>query len=584
MAEPSFRPLYSSSRAVIIGINNYQSAPPLTHAVNDATGIANALRDKFAFPAENIYLLLNEEATRSAILERFLSLAVQEVDSDERILVFFAGHGYTFRSRRGEVGYLVPSDGNVNNLASLIRWDELTRNADLIPAKHVLFIMDACYGGLAITRALRPGSMRFLKDMLLRYSRQVLTAGKADEVVADSGGPLPDHSVFTGHLLEALSGKASHSDGIISANGLMSYIYEHVARDSQSKQTPHFGYLDGDGDFIFVAPGLDELQREEKEGKDLLMAVPAVESEEETNSENVVDRTKEYLAEPRYRIRLHDLVAQEIREVLSQTSEDNFAINGAGLSKEEFANEFASRLKRYEKITHDLKLVTSCISYWGETQHREILTLAHNRLTDRLDSKSGVIIWLALRWYPVILLMYSCGVAAVAAKKYENLTSIFTATVQSQRSSSRVSLAQAIGEAILDIERSEAFKTVPGYEKHYVPRSEYLFKLLQPDLDDLFFLGSEYEACFDKFEVLLALSHAHFAEKESHGHIWGPIGRFGWKYHRSYMLSPFALVVQEASTQKESWAPIAAGLFDGSYTRFAEIAEKYEQFISGLHW
>ena len=81
MAEPSFRPLYSSSRAVIIGINNYKSASPLTHAVNDATSLATILRDKFAFPAENIHILLNEAAnltlsnlTRSELLELLQSL------------------------------------------------------------------------------------------------------------------------------------------------------------------------------------------------------------------------------------------------------------------------------------------------------------------------------------------------------------------------------------------------------------------------------------------------------------------------------------------------------------------------------
>ena len=98
--------------------------------------------------------------------------------------------------------------------------------------------MDACYGGLAIMRALKPGSMRFLKDMLVRRSRQVLTAGKADEVVADLGGPLSNHSVFTGHLLEALDGKAADPTGILTANGVVAYVYKNVASDRGSQQTP----------------------------------------------------------------------------------------------------------------------------------------------------------------------------------------------------------------------------------------------------------------------------------------------------------------------------------------------------------
>ena len=74
----------------------------------------------------------------------------------------------------------------------------------------MFFLMDACYGGLALSRRpFPPGSMRFLKNMLQRHSRQILTAGKADEVVADAGGPRAGHSIFTGHVLDVLEGGAA---------------------------------------------------------------------------------------------------------------------------------------------------------------------------------------------------------------------------------------------------------------------------------------------------------------------------------------------------------------------------------------
>jgi uncharacterized caspase-like protein len=88
----------------------------------------------------------------------------------------------------------------------------------------MLFLMDACYGGLALTRTtIPPGSMRFLKDMLQRYSRQVLTAGKADEVVSDAGGTRPGHSIFTSHLLDGL-------DGAIGDEGLKGLISSKAER------------------------------------------------------------------------------------------------------------------------------------------------------------------------------------------------------------------------------------------------------------------------------------------------------------------------------------------------------------------
>lgn len=216
----SYSPSYRNSFALIIGINKYLKASPLDYAVNDANAVAAILESDFDFKHNNIKILLDENATKNEIMTAFMSYANSKVTSDDRIFVFFAGHGITQTGKRGEVGFLIPHDGDTGKLSTLIRWDDLTRNAELIQAKHVFFVMDTCYGGLAITRALSSGSMRFLKDMLQRYSRQVLTAGKANEVVADAGGPLPNHSVFTGHLLEGLHGKAATAEDIITANGV----------------------------------------------------------------------------------------------------------------------------------------------------------------------------------------------------------------------------------------------------------------------------------------------------------------------------------------------------------------------------
>ena len=143
-------------------------------------------------------------------------------------------------------------------------------------------------------------------------------------------------------------------------------------------------------------------------------------------------------------------------------------------------------------------------------------------------------------------------------------------------------LTLAIGDAILELARLEVFKQLPGHERHYVPRSEYLFKLLQPMFDDLLFLGRDYEQYFDRFEVLLALVHADLYKIEIK-HVWGPIGRFGWKFkHRD--VNPLKEIVEEAERQKESWGPLKAGLFGGDYSRFSSISSEYVELISGLKW
>lgn len=569
---------YNASRALVVGINNYQHASPLGYAVNDAQAIAQLLIDNFAFEQKNVHILDDAKATKVNIIDSFLSYTKSSA-ADDRIIFFFAGHGHTLSGRRGEVGFLVPYDGNTQNVSTLIRWDELTSNGELIPAKHMLFIMDACYGGLAITRSLTPGSMRFLKDMLLRYSRQVLTAGKANEIVADSGGPIPHHSVFTGHLIEALQGKASSADGIITANGVMAYVYERVAKDQHSHQTPHYGFIDGDGDLLFKAPILESPKKEEKKDEDFLIAVPS--SMPMTNppeSSSLIDLTKEYLSDSRYTIKLHDLISQKLREVLLQTSEDNFTIQGNWSFE-----EFTRRLKEYERILYDLQRIMCCVAYWGKQEHMPLLKMTPIRLIDRLESKSGLLVWQALRWYPIMLLFYTLGISALASENYDNLAAILLSTVPHSPYNNATALVTNIGNQTGHLH--DAFKGLPGHELQYVPRSEYLFKLLQPMLDDLLFLGGDYELHFERFELLFSMVYADIDKQQLNRvhHLWAPPGRFAWKF-RNEDTNPLNYLVNEANTQKESWAPLKAGLFGGDYTRFSKLADEFTKYLSGLGW
>ena len=123
--------------------------------------------------------------------------------------------------------------------------------SEAIPAKHVLFVMDSCYSGLALTRGgVELPSQNYLNEISRREARQMFTAGGADQQVADNG---PNgHSVFTWTLLQGLDGRADlNGDGVITATELAAYVAPAVS--ALSHQTPAFGNLPGTegGDFIF---------------------------------------------------------------------------------------------------------------------------------------------------------------------------------------------------------------------------------------------------------------------------------------------------------------------------------------------
>ena len=54
----------------------------------------------------------------------------------------------------------------------------------------------------------------------------------------------------------------------------MAYVYSRVANDKDSNQTPHYGHFDGDGDFVFAAPGLNELEGTDEKDLDRLVTIP----------------------------------------------------------------------------------------------------------------------------------------------------------------------------------------------------------------------------------------------------------------------------------------------------------------------
>lgn len=576
-----YQPLYSTSHALIIGIDRYQHVSPLSFATNDARAVAGVLKDKFGFPNENVHLLLDGAATRSAITSAFLRFSDPGVvGSDDRLFVFYAGHGHTATGRRGETGFLVPVDGKVDDLATLVRWDELTRNADLIPAKHVFFLMDACYGGLALTRkSIPPGSMRLLNDMLQRFSRQVLTAGKADEVVSDGGGVRPGHSIFTSHVLDALDGAASATEGVITANGLMAYVYQKVGSDPLSQQTPHYGFLEGDGDFIF-APLVSTATHTATENPLLVQTPTFAEPELHERIASFPEAFKQLLSSPAEKIRLDDFVSAHLRRAVDAIALDKFPIQ-APFSNEEFAD----RLKAYEAVIADLEIAVILLARWAQPDQLKLLERIFARLAEVDRGQAGLVVWQRLGWYPVLRLIYAAGISAISEGRYDALRSILLATVRSDRIGRSDRPSAVIVPAIAGMtDVIDNFKTLPGLDRRYTPRSDYLFQSLQAVLEDQLFLGQSYEQLFDEFEMLMALVYADLRAGEEIGRIWGPVGRFAWKDSRFGDGGPLNDYVKEAQTLGGSWGAVQAGLFKGSPERFKEISTSFAQLIGGLNW
>ena len=194
--------IYDNSWALIIGIDKYESVRKLNYAVKDAESIQDILLNTFGFPSENITLLTNEQANKQNILKSFSNIT-KNANEYDRVVIFFAGHGETMDlPEGGEMGYLLPVDGDRKDLyLSSIGMDELKKISLMSKAKHVLYLIDACYGGIAAvgSRGLEPETTpNYIEKITKDKSRQIITAGgKGEQVIEKSEW---GHSAFSLNL------------------------------------------------------------------------------------------------------------------------------------------------------------------------------------------------------------------------------------------------------------------------------------------------------------------------------------------------------------------------------------------------
>jgi formylglycine-generating enzyme required for sulfatase activity len=252
--------LYRKSVAVIIGIDQYANLPAdkqLTYAVKDAKGVADVLKRQYKF--DQIITLYNKDATRKRITKLLLVELPKQLGKEDALFIFWAGHGNQLSYHEGDIGYLIPYDGDPYDLTTDITMVEIRDTiSKVIPAKHIFYVMDACYSGLlADTRSVDRASRRdlaYLQDITKERVRQVLTAGGKNQEVLDGGAN--GHSVFTGRLIELLE----KTGDFITANEIQAIIKEKVNGDARARnhpQTPAFGTFYGSGDFVFI-PSLEQ--------------------------------------------------------------------------------------------------------------------------------------------------------------------------------------------------------------------------------------------------------------------------------------------------------------------------------------
>jgi hypothetical protein len=235
--------------AVIIGINAYPGAPPLKYAVNDARAFYRLLVKDNQVPAENVSLLLDENATLGRIRSTLGTSLKQKAGKDDMVIIYFAGHGATERDALSMDGdglekYILPYNARLDDLyGTALPMREIAHIFNRLRAERLIFIADSCYSGATGGRTVGMGGLRanisdaFLDRMAKGRGRVILTASGTNEVSAENDDL--NHGVFTYYLLEGLKGGAdTDRDGLISVDEAYRYVSAKVRLATGQEQNP----------------------------------------------------------------------------------------------------------------------------------------------------------------------------------------------------------------------------------------------------------------------------------------------------------------------------------------------------------
>lgn len=257
----------SKTWAVVIGIDNYSKVKNgyshLPYAVKDAKHIKNSLITNMGLPINRIFTLYNDNATKKNIEKLLCDSLSGIINKNDRLLVYFSGHGETYSTTIQKYGYLIPVDGQKDNLYSTcISMKQITDFSNIIPANQILFIIDACYSGIAgivnksSEEKLKNVSKAQIKLFMESRGRQIMTAGSSKET-ALMGEKWTNHSVYTHFLVKGLRGEADYNkDRIISTSELQVYLETNVSVATEGKQNPQLHSLGvTEGQFIFYREG-----------------------------------------------------------------------------------------------------------------------------------------------------------------------------------------------------------------------------------------------------------------------------------------------------------------------------------------
>jgi Flp pilus assembly protein TadD len=232
--------LSTKTFAVVVGISDYQdpALPDLRFADKDAEAFANFLRSPSGglLDADHLKLFLNDQATAAQIAAA-LDWLMEVANENDRVIIYFSGHGDVERKTISQPGYLLCWDSPSKiylggGTLALPMFQDIITTLSLQTKAKVFVIMDACHSGKLSGNSVG-GSQITGANLAKQYANEIkILSSQPNEYSIEGEQWGGGRGAFSYHLVNALWGFAdNNNDLVVTLQEAGRYLEDHVTAE-----------------------------------------------------------------------------------------------------------------------------------------------------------------------------------------------------------------------------------------------------------------------------------------------------------------------------------------------------------------
>ena len=294
--------------------------------------------------------------------------------------------------------------------------------------------------------------------------------------------------------------------------------------------------------------------------------------------QTAVASTKKYLAEDRFRIRLHDLIDEEVTRVIGKLCSPEIAKVNVNITNA----ELTQRVHKYDIACKTLISMAVTCGQWGGREAVEIWQRTQQRLYSTAGSGGNVML-VEYQRYPIALITYAACLGAILAKNFEFISSLVRTTLRKKDVIDKMAIEIVPPYRMLQLPEQSG-KKLQGMENNPAPLNSWLQNSLFRCLGDNFSSSHEFTLAFDQVEILLALAYGKYGIRNfQRPEKWFPPGCYCYRNDDS--LESIIIEITNSLTSPETAIPyVTSGLFGDSASECQEQLNSLRAFVNKINW